>query len=66
MIYNPNALPLYRDKWPGGRKRKAEYEAELAAQALRTRKPDLGQTVVSGGCRAAGVPTMLACTCMWG
>ena len=51
MIYNPNALPLYRDKWPGGgRKRKQEMEAELQAQAMRTKKPDLGQAAVAGGC----------------
>lgn len=50
VIYNPNALPMYRDSaWPGGgRKRKADYEAEKAAQALRTRKPDLGQAAVPG------------------
>ena len=51
VIYNPNALPLYRDKWPGGgRKRKQEMEAELQAQAMRTKKPDLGQAAVAGGC----------------
>lgn len=42
---------MYRDTaWPGGgRKRKADLEAELAAKALRTRKPDLGQAAVAGG-----------------
>lgn len=49
-IYNPNALPLFREPMPGMRKRKTADE--MAAEARQKHRPDIGSAVPGVG--AAG------------
>lgn len=48
-IYNPNALPMYRQVWPGGGggKRKAPVDASI--RTAKSFKPDTGQAGVAKG-----------------
>ena len=48
-IFNPNALPMYRQQWPGGGggKRKAPVDASI--RTAKSFKPDTGQTAVAKG-----------------
>lgn len=61
QIFNPNALPLYRDEWPGkGGKRRHHDKDE--ARRLKTFKPDKGQArmdVGTGGALGASGGTLL-------
>jgi len=40
-IYNPNALPLFREAWPGGNKRKQPVDASV--RTSKSFKPEKGQ-----------------------
>jgi WD repeat-containing protein 70 len=45
-IYNPNALPLYRDNWPGSKRRAQE---DLSVRTSKSFKPDTGQAGIGVG-----------------
>lgn len=53
-IFNPNALPLYRQQWPGGKRKKDEDVAPAGGRNSKSFKPTQGSAAPAAAKGAGG------------